>query len=327
MDHNLCRENLSAYLDGELPQGERLALETHMAGCPECRAELAQLKAVSGLLKAHVMEPVPPALKGAVLKEKPRAASPWLKPVLALSTAAAALIVIYNITNTPEDSTYSTGFGYRAAGSLYDSGFSSREAAPAAEAAPDSLPAESDNRSGPRSVVSAVRGRYGQAKSAGAGSFSGMSAGGAAADSSLDAAGAKAKGTKDLDMFKASANKSGPLRMLASKPRAAAEFRGRVCVHVSKPASLNEADGKMYEALIFLKKTGAKVVPAEPGRLVFVKNDGGRVTLTEKDCAYGFIFFDGVRDPLPVTGFSSIAEKYGKYFGASAEPADTRNPD
>ena len=132
MDHNNCRENLSAYLDGELPQGERLALETHLAGCADCRAELAGLKKVSGLMKAHAMEPVPPALKGAVLKEKPRAAIPWLKPALAFATAAA-LLVVFNLTKTDDNYSLSPGFGDRSGGSLYEPGFSAREAAPAAE--------------------------------------------------------------------------------------------------------------------------------------------------------------------------------------------------
>ncbi len=133
MDHNLCRENLSAYLDGELPQGERLALETHLAGCADCRAELAGLKKVSGLMKTHAMEPVPPALKGAVLKGKPQAATPWLKPVLAFATAAATVLVVFNLTKTDENYSYSPGFGDRAGGSLAGMASSSVEAVPAAE--------------------------------------------------------------------------------------------------------------------------------------------------------------------------------------------------
>lgn len=39
-------EILSAYLDGELPAGERKALEAHVAICPGCRAELASLRTV-----------------------------------------------------------------------------------------------------------------------------------------------------------------------------------------------------------------------------------------------------------------------------------------
>lgn len=133
MDHNLCRENLSAYLDGELPRGERLALEAHLAGCADCRAELAGLKKVSGLLKAHAMEPVPPALKGAILKERPRAPNPWFKPALAFATAVATLLVVFNLTKTDENFSYSPGFGAREGGSLADMGYSSAQAVPAEE--------------------------------------------------------------------------------------------------------------------------------------------------------------------------------------------------
>ncbi|HYH82545.1 MAG TPA: anti-sigma factor [Longimicrobium sp.] len=40
-------DRLSEYLDGELPDGERLALEEHLSGCPACRTTLEQLRAVT----------------------------------------------------------------------------------------------------------------------------------------------------------------------------------------------------------------------------------------------------------------------------------------
>jgi anti-sigma factor RsiW len=39
-------ERLSDYLDGELPDGERIALEAHLQGCGECSAVLAELRQV-----------------------------------------------------------------------------------------------------------------------------------------------------------------------------------------------------------------------------------------------------------------------------------------
>lgn len=198
MDHNNCRENLSAYLDGELPQGERLALETHLAGCADCRAELVGLKKVSGLMKTHAMEPVPPALKGAVLKEKPRASSPWFKPALAFATAAATLLVVFNLTKTDEDRNYTPGFGDRSGSALYETGFSAREAAPAAEkdmSANESTPpqAQAPTRApagaeaggsaaaaglypaeNKKAAVAAARGSYAQAKFASPESYGAM---------------------------------------------------------------------------------------------------------------------------------------------------------
>lgn len=105
MEHNICRENLSAYLDGELPGGERLALEAHLAACPECARELAELKRNSDIFKRHAMEPVPPALKGAVfgagrVEEKSPAFRWW--PAAALTAAAAAAVVIFVLPRGPE---------------------------------------------------------------------------------------------------------------------------------------------------------------------------------------------------------------------------------
>jgi len=41
---------LSAFYDGELSPPERSALEAHLAGCPQCRAELERLRALSNLI-------------------------------------------------------------------------------------------------------------------------------------------------------------------------------------------------------------------------------------------------------------------------------------
>lgn len=48
-----CREirvSLGAYALGQLPDGERAAVEGHLSGCPECRVELDSLGAVTRLL-------------------------------------------------------------------------------------------------------------------------------------------------------------------------------------------------------------------------------------------------------------------------------------
>lgn len=319
MDHNLCRENLSAYLDGELPQGERLALEMHLAGCADCRAELAGLKKVSGLMKAHAMEPVPPAL-GAVLKEKPGASHPWLKPVLALSTAAAALLVVFNLTKTDENYSLPVGFGSREGGSLPVTEYSSPGPAPAAdeglpagESAQPQAPAAAEAKAGASAearyyggdkkeataqarAVASVRGSYAQAKfSAPAGTGSGFAAAKAGAKSS-------------------------------------AEFSGRVCVYVSSDKSRLETAGDMGDeerddyfwylgkAMLFTESTGIPSPSVEPGSLVFLKKDGSRAILTEKDCSLCFVLFDGVKDPLVVTDFIFFADRYNEYFGTSFPP-------
>jgi hypothetical protein len=61
-----CREwriSLGAYALGQLDERERAALEAHLAGCPECRAEAESLRSVAQLLPladpARIVEPAP----------------------------------------------------------------------------------------------------------------------------------------------------------------------------------------------------------------------------------------------------------------------------
>ena len=48
--HATTRQKLSAYLEGDLPAGERAAVDAHLAGCEGCRTELQQLRATLGRL-------------------------------------------------------------------------------------------------------------------------------------------------------------------------------------------------------------------------------------------------------------------------------------
>lgn len=344
MEHNTCRENLSAYLDGELQAREKAQLEAHLADCPDCRAVLGQLGAVSGIIKKHIMEPVPPALKGAALGGREKASYPWFKPVLALSTAAAGLLVVLNLSKNPErpavpqlpklNAPEQLRQSMNAAAALLkgEAGRampSDESAAPARDSGDAGMPAASSpaglfpgsgKRRGARSSVAAVRGAYGQAKFAAPRAFG--SAGGGAAGAEAEAEG-----------------KPGSPKMPAADKPQAAEFRGPVCVYVSSLRSRREASESMDEterddffwylgkALLFLEKTGTPSPSAEPGNLVFVKNDGSRRTVTEKDCSLGFVFFDGVQDPLPVNEFIFITDEYNKYFGASFEPIGDDIPD
>lgn len=328
MDHNTCRDNLSAYLDGELPQQEKALLEAHLAGCPDCRAVLGQLGAVSGLIKKHVMEPVPLSLKGQVLSGPKKAARPWLKPVLAFSTAAAGLLVVMNLVKTSEE-VLPASFGARGGGNMSamlsmpaggagQAEPSAQNETAAAPAAPEGFFGESEKKSGSLSAAASVRGSYGQAKYAAPLAIGALGGGGAAKEEAAGKAGA-------------AGNFAGG--------QSVQEFRGPVCVYVSSTRSREETYKGMGEeesddfswylgkALIFLEKSGTPSPSAEPGRLVFVKKDGSRKVVTEKDCSLGFVFFDGVQDPLVVTDFIFITDQYNKYFGTSLEPIGDEIPD
>src|SRR5215510_6445652 len=45
------REQLSAFVDGELRMSERISLEQHLASCFNCSSRVADLRAGSGLLR------------------------------------------------------------------------------------------------------------------------------------------------------------------------------------------------------------------------------------------------------------------------------------
>lgn len=72
MTTDRCREwraSLGAHALGQLPDAERVALEAHLEGCPECRAELESLAGVARLLPladpAHFdSAPAPPPTLG-----------------------------------------------------------------------------------------------------------------------------------------------------------------------------------------------------------------------------------------------------------------------
>ena len=53
------REQLSAYIDGELSAAERADLERHIPGCPECQEALGELRRVHDLLAALPMPKAP----------------------------------------------------------------------------------------------------------------------------------------------------------------------------------------------------------------------------------------------------------------------------
>jgi anti-sigma factor RsiW len=92
-------DRLSEYLDGELAPDERIALEAHLDGCPECREVLEELRAVvatarglPGLPPARDLWPEVAARTGGVLPLRPRATRPgpsWVRLAAAAALFAA----------------------------------------------------------------------------------------------------------------------------------------------------------------------------------------------------------------------------------------------
>ena len=105
VEHERHQEDAGAYLLGALEPAEQASFEGHLAGCPECRAEVEQLRVAADALPRSV-EPFPPppslkrSLMEAVREDARPAREPFLsrlfagiRPQFALAGAAALLIV------------------------------------------------------------------------------------------------------------------------------------------------------------------------------------------------------------------------------------------
>jgi len=110
------KERLCEFLDGELPQADRVVVESHIQGCSACRGELTALRRASSAVHTLERRAAPAAILAGVragLKEAPPAPVPiepgivrpelssWWRPAM---SAAAVLIVaalIYLAYNPP----------------------------------------------------------------------------------------------------------------------------------------------------------------------------------------------------------------------------------
>lgn len=96
------QDELTAYIDGELPEAERKALEAQLSADPKLKALEARLRQTVALM-AKVPAPAPSAnLRAAVLgrlDDEAVAKAPWfswpkLVPVMALAAAAVLVVVL-----------------------------------------------------------------------------------------------------------------------------------------------------------------------------------------------------------------------------------------
>ncbi|MEY2476690.1 MAG: putative zinc-finger [Actinomycetota bacterium] len=86
---------VSALLDGELTAGERAAAEAHLAGCPDCRTEMARTAAMRSLVRG--LPPIEPPfgfVEGLVRADRRR------RPA-AVFAAAAAVAAAVGLAVTP----------------------------------------------------------------------------------------------------------------------------------------------------------------------------------------------------------------------------------
>jgi len=91
-----CRESVSlgAYLLGALDPQERVAMEAHIRGCPQCTRELLELAPLPGLLRHTPFEELPQSAEAAeslsrVREQPPLLPDPPAEPVPAAATVPA----------------------------------------------------------------------------------------------------------------------------------------------------------------------------------------------------------------------------------------------
>jgi anti-sigma factor RsiW len=87
---------LHAYVDGELSAEQAASLEQHLAGCAECRAELARLQAVMAALETWPLVVEPAHLTDRIMRQvRPQPALPAFRfrlSDLAISLAGAGFV-------------------------------------------------------------------------------------------------------------------------------------------------------------------------------------------------------------------------------------------
>lgn len=99
MNEHLREEEVIPYLDACLSEAERRRLDTHLAACAACRAQLEELRAVLGVLEEWKVAEASPGFDAALrarLSAELRKPQPWyaLRPAYAVALAAAVLTAI-----------------------------------------------------------------------------------------------------------------------------------------------------------------------------------------------------------------------------------------
>jgi anti-sigma factor RsiW len=93
------QEYLSAWMDGEVPEGLRQRVADHVAGCPACQAELKALERLDGAL-AELEVPVPRGLAAKVSRRLPHPASPWRQSLALAVCLALGIFLGSSLTGT-----------------------------------------------------------------------------------------------------------------------------------------------------------------------------------------------------------------------------------
>jgi anti-sigma factor RsiW len=104
MNHEQIKEKIFSLYDGEAPAEDREALEAHLQGCSDCRAELARW----GQIRSGILLPLKVEYSEAFVHQVMRKVRSyesirwpqmvrWLVPALALSVSGFAGVMVYNL--------------------------------------------------------------------------------------------------------------------------------------------------------------------------------------------------------------------------------------
>ncbi|KAF0124102.1 MAG: hypothetical protein FD154_2509 [Elusimicrobia bacterium] len=94
MTHDEIRGALSAYFDGQLGQEQAVEVTAHIAACPECRAILDDIKALSAGVREELGVKAPAGLAQRALARSRAAEKPPRAP-LALAIALTVIVVAF----------------------------------------------------------------------------------------------------------------------------------------------------------------------------------------------------------------------------------------
>lgn len=130
-EHDGMRTDLGAYLIGSLAPAERAAVDRHLAGCPECRAELATLAPLPGLMsrisaedaRSRALTPGPQLLARALDAVRSRQQAQrlrlrrWRLAAVAVAVVAVAALVLPPLIDAaPSGEPLTTAAGVTATG-------------------------------------------------------------------------------------------------------------------------------------------------------------------------------------------------------------------
>ncbi len=93
MTHEEIKEELSSYFDGQLGPAKTVEISAHVSACPECRAALDGLAALSSGVKENLSAVAPAAMKERLLARARQAKKPLFRTSTVLAALAAAIIL------------------------------------------------------------------------------------------------------------------------------------------------------------------------------------------------------------------------------------------